>query len=179
MYLREWRGIWNFCFFVYLLVPSMEENEMLIWYSWHVEYDVVDLFYEMTIWTCVFVCFSLYKVWHAIIYGRTWNKATLRTLLAEKAWKEEASRTAKREIHIKRVSKEEGTIMQLRPRGICNNSKLTHTPDTESKLFHVAQKCYQSNPSYHQHQISSPNWSTDLEIDYTKEQIGRRKWTHC
>ena len=43
--------------------------------------------------------------------------------------------------------KDEGTTMQLRPRGTCNNSEPAHTLDKESsspKLIHGNQKCYRS-----------------------------------
>ena len=57
-------------------------------------------------------------------------------------------------------AKNEGTTMQLRPRGTHAESEATYTPDKESnsyRLFHAGKICDLFNLSYHQHQLTSPH----------------------
>ena len=85
-------------------------------------------------------------------------------------------------------AKNEGTTMQLRPRGTHAEPEATYTPDKESnsyRLFHAGKICDLFNLSYHQHQLTSPNCPTRLEFDYTREQqmgvcwIETLKCTYC
>lgn len=65
------------------------------------------------------------------------------------------------------------TIMQLRPRGTCDETKTPCIPDNEKntyRLFHMGKLCEMFNLAYHQHKLESPNCPTNLQFDYPAEQ---------
>ena len=65
------------------------------------------------------------------------------------------------------------TIMQLRPRGTCNQTESTCIPDNEKntyRLFHMGKLCEMFNSAYHQHHLESPNCPANLQFDYQAEQ---------